>query len=206
MDLNKLLRQATVRRNVVEQLIRMRRDAGHPDYQRLDLADVRRRVRELATSDEPEIPSGLVEFLNAEDEVTEEFFSGVDKAATPAERAYTAGDLRRNLERTRPQSLVVQRDSDANRDVLASRDSALSQFSSLALQTGANLIDQFEPEYIPRVFCTTLPRVAGGPDFPRQAPSRRIFEDSQPVSLDMYTTMMASRVEYQIRADWDFQP
>ena len=36
VDLNKLLRQATVRRNVVEQLIRMRRDAGHPDYQRLD--------------------------------------------------------------------------------------------------------------------------------------------------------------------------
>ena len=32
VDLNKLLRQATVRRNVVEQLIRMRKDAGHPDY------------------------------------------------------------------------------------------------------------------------------------------------------------------------------
>ena len=49
----------------------------------------------------------------------------------------------------------MQRDSDANRDVLASRDSALSQFSSLALQTAANLIDQFEPQYIPRVFCAT---------------------------------------------------
>ena len=134
VDLKKLLRQATVRRNVVEQLIRMRTDAGHPDYQRFDLADVSRRVRELATSDEPDIPSDIVEFLNAEDAVTEEFFSGVDKAATPAERAYTAGDLRRNLERTRPQSVVVQRDSDANRDVLASRDSALSHFSSLALQ------------------------------------------------------------------------
>ena len=92
--------------------------------------EVKRRSRELATSDEPAIPSGLVEFLNAEDEVAEEFFSGVDKAATPAERAYTAGDLRRNLERTRPQSSVVQRDSDANRDVLTSRDSALGQFSS----------------------------------------------------------------------------
>ena len=33
VDLNNLLRQATVRRNVVEQLIRMRKDAGHPDYQ-----------------------------------------------------------------------------------------------------------------------------------------------------------------------------
>jgi hypothetical protein len=37
VDLNKLLRQATVRRNVVEQLIRMRRDAGHPDYQHVNM-------------------------------------------------------------------------------------------------------------------------------------------------------------------------
>jgi len=110
------------------------------------------------------------------------------------------------MERTRPQTLVVQRDSDANRDVLDSRDSALSRFSSLALRTGSNLIKQFEPDYIPRVFCTTLPRVVGGPDFPGQRHSGRRFEDSEPVSLDMYTTMMASRCEYQIRADWDFQP
>jgi hypothetical protein len=32
VDLNTLLRQATVRRNVVVQLIRMRRDMCHPDY------------------------------------------------------------------------------------------------------------------------------------------------------------------------------
>ncbi|MDA8609479.1 hypothetical protein N9L19_01030 [bacterium] len=66
--LNKLLRQATVRRNVVEQLVRMRRDAGHPDYQKLDMQYVRRRVRELASSEEPDMPNGLVELLNAEDE------------------------------------------------------------------------------------------------------------------------------------------
>ena len=117
---------------------------------------MRRRSRALATSDEPAIPSGLVEFL--EDDLAAEFFSGVDKAATPAERAFTAGDLRRNLERTRPQSLVVQRDSDANRDVLSSRDSALSQFSCLALRTGSNLEPQFEPDYISRVFFVRLSR------------------------------------------------
>ena len=121
--------------------------------------------------------------------MAEEFFSGVDKAATPAERAYTVADLQRNLERARPQTLVPQRDSDANRDVLASRDSALSQFSTVALRTGSNLIPQFEPDYFPRVFCTTLPRVVGGPDFPRQTRSRRRFEDSQPVSLDMWTSI-----------------
>ena len=128
--------------------------------------------------------------------MAEEFFSGVDKAATPAERAYTVADLQRNLERARPQTLVPQRDSDANRDVLASRDSALSQFSTLQLKTGANLIRLFMTEYLPRVFCTTLPWCVGGPDFPRRARWRRSFEDSPMVSLDMYTTMMAARCEY----------
>ena len=206
VDLNKLLRQATVRRNVVEQLIRMRKDAGHPDYQHVNMEEVHRRTRQLATTDEPEIPSGLVEFLNAEDEIAEEFFSGVDKAATPAERAYTTSDLHRNLDRTRPQNLVLQRDSDAQRNILEGRGNALSQFSTLSLQTGANLIPQFKNDYIPRVFCTTLPRVAGGPDFPGETNRRRHYEDSPQVTLDTYTTMMASRCEYQIRADWDFNP
>ena len=53
VDLNKLLRQATVRRNVVTQLIRMRKDAGHPDYQHVNMEDVRRRSRELATTYNP---------------------------------------------------------------------------------------------------------------------------------------------------------
>ena len=33
VDLNKLLKQATIRRNIVIQLVRMHRDANHPDYQ-----------------------------------------------------------------------------------------------------------------------------------------------------------------------------
>ena len=45
VDLNKLLRQATVRRNVVEQLIIMRKEAGHPDYQHVDMHKVKRRSR-----------------------------------------------------------------------------------------------------------------------------------------------------------------
>ena len=32
VDLNRLIKQATIRRHVVVQLIRMWRDAGHPDY------------------------------------------------------------------------------------------------------------------------------------------------------------------------------
>ena len=57
VSLNKHIKHATVRRNVVVQLIRMFRDAGHPDYQKVDLEDVGRRARALTTRDDPEIPS-----------------------------------------------------------------------------------------------------------------------------------------------------
>ena len=67
----------------MEQLIRMRKDAGHPDYKNVDMQEVQRRTRQLATTDEPEIPSGLVEFLNAEDEVAEEFFQGSTRLLHP---------------------------------------------------------------------------------------------------------------------------
>ena len=130
VDVNRLLREAIIRRHVVVQLIRMRRDAGHPAYRGIDMREVQKRARELATTDEPAIPSGLVEFLEGADDVAGEFFSGVDKVATPAERAYSQVDICRNLGRTRPQTLVVQRDSDANRNVESSRESALAQFPS----------------------------------------------------------------------------
>ena len=59
VDLNKVLKQATVRREIVVQLIRMKRDAGHPDYQKVNMADVQRRARELAPTDAPTVPSGV---------------------------------------------------------------------------------------------------------------------------------------------------
>ena len=40
VDLNKCLREATVRRNVVVQLIRMFRDSGSPDYKGVPMRDV----------------------------------------------------------------------------------------------------------------------------------------------------------------------
>ena len=121
------------------------------------MREVQRRARGLASMDEPAILSGLVEFLEGGDGVAAEFFSGVDKASTVAERVYSQADLSRNMEHTRPQTLVVQRDSGANRHVESSRASALSQFSLLSLHAGSNLTQQFESEYFPRVFCTTLP-------------------------------------------------
>ena len=64
IDLNKYIRQATVRRNVVVQLIRMFKDTGHMDYQHVNMDDVKKRSQDLASTDEPAIPLGLQEVLD----------------------------------------------------------------------------------------------------------------------------------------------
>jgi len=170
------------------------------------MRDVERRAQTLASSDEPSIPNDLAEFFEMGSEEEKEDFIGVDKAATPAERIHSRADLIRDFERARPLALVPQRDSDANKDIAASRTSALGMFSQLELRTGSNLIHQFKTSYIPKVFCMTFPRCVGGPDFPQQRRERRHFDDAPEVSLHTFTAMMAARCEYQFRADWDLNP
>ena len=46
----------------------------------------------------------------------------------------------------------------------------------------------------------------GGPDFRGTARRRRCFDDSPMLELCAYTTMMARRVEAQVRWDWDLLP
>jgi hypothetical protein len=205
VDVNKLLRQATVRRNIVVQLIRMHRDGNHPDYQRDSMEAMEIRARELAATDDPTIPVGILDILEGRGD--EEPFVGVDKAATPAEQVNSLENLQRELERARPQVLLAQRDSGANRDVEGSRANAFSNFSDLAMQTGSVLEKQFETSYLPRVFNVTLPWCVGGPGFPQKPRFRRRFDDDSPaVTLDAWNAMMASRCESQMRADWEFNP
>jgi len=206
VDLNKLLKQATVRKPIVLQLIAQQRDAGNVDYTNIDMAEVEENAKKLTSSDAAALPNGLADFFNAEDGEDKPFL-GVDKAATPAERVYNFSGLESELDRARPMLLSAQRDSDVNKNVSASRLNALGIFSEMEIKTGSNLIDQFETSYIPRVFNITLPWCVGGPDFAGQPRYRRKFDGGSPaVSLHTYDAMMACRVEAQIRQDWDFGP
>ena len=114
-------------------------------------------------------------------------------------------ELERNMDRARPQLLVAQRDSDANKDVEGARANAFAQCSTLSLRTGSILEKQFEPSYVPRVFNITLPWCVGGPDFPKKE-SRRKKEKGPAIALDTWVALMASRCESQIRFDWEFLP
>ena len=53
VDLNRLIKQATIRRNVVVQLIRMWRDRGHPDYEHAFQGEAfYRRLQSLSPTNE----------------------------------------------------------------------------------------------------------------------------------------------------------
>ena len=100
----------------------------------------------------------------------------------------------------------IQRDSDAQKDVEASRMNALGSVSQLSIRTGSTLLDQFETVYIPRVFHLSMPFMVSGLDFPRQGRPRRNFDDAPQLSLDAFASMVACRVEAQLRSDWDLNP
>ena len=172
------LKQATIRREIVIQPVRMHRDAKRPDYQRGSLKDIELRARELAPTEdpnEPMIPPEVIDLLpSLERDDADGPFAGVDKAvdkaATPADRpVQTTAEKVRDMDRARPQVLVPQRDSDAGKDVEGSRANAFAQCSTLSLRTGSILEKQFEASYLPRVFNITLPWCVGGPDFRRRS-------------------------------------
>ena len=94
----------------------MFRDAGHADYQALNMDQVKKRALLLADSNEPTIPKGLAQVLDEEEGLmSEQMHTGVDKAATPAERHLSAQALVKSLDRTRPLLLFAQRDSGAKK-------------------------------------------------------------------------------------------
>ena len=185
----------------------MFRNAGRPEYQHLKDDVIRAKAAELCPTDEACIPRGVEEVLQSDiDEILSH--ATTDKAATPVERTWFQEDLRRDMDRARPQNLVSQRDSDANRNVPASQLSAFSDTSTLNLRTGSNLIDQFRSEYIPEVFGLTFRWRVGGPDFTggRTRYRRSLVENAPFVSLKEFTSMTVARVESQFRWDWDLLP
>ena len=77
------------------------------------MSRVEKRALELAPTNEPTIPSGLLDVLNEDSD--EHLDDNVDKAATPAPRIYNEADLDLEMERTRPQLLLNQRDADSQK-------------------------------------------------------------------------------------------
>ena len=102
--------------------------------------------------------------------------------------------------------MLAQRDSDANKRIEESRNNALATVASVDIQTGSNLEDQFQTDYIPRVFNVTFPFCVSGPDFKNSRRLRRQVGESAFLDLDNFTAMCSQHVEAQMRWDWDLNP
>ena len=126
------------------------------------------------------------------------------KAAAPAERHYNAEHA---FTGRRPNQLLLQRDSDANKCVDASRTAALDKHASLKVQTGSELLPQFHSSYFPRVFPFTLSVLSSGPDF-RSTDRDPHHQPAAPpwLGLGAYAAAMARQAPAQIRWDWAFLP
>lgn len=163
--------------------------------------------RNAQATDKPTVPPEIVPLLDDENEEGEGVYEGVDKAATPAERPTSEEALARDMDRARPLHLMAQRDSDAQKDVVASRKHAWSQVSILDMTIGSTLIDQFNSRYIPRVMHMAFPLCVGGPDFPGKPRDRRGRPGDAPfLSLAAFTQMVACRPEAQFQWDWQLCP
>ncbi len=108
VDLNPLLKQATVRRPIVEQLIRMWKDAGHADFGAVNMTHVSPRVTKLLRrdTDEPTVPGCILDAF-PDDEEDGPADTETDKAATPAERNWSEAALARDMDRATPQYMLL---------------------------------------------------------------------------------------------------
>ena len=109
VDLNKILREVTVRFDVIVRLIQMHKDAGHADYAHVNMLRVRELAKSLNPSEEPTVPLGIAELLDGSED--EHLDDATDKAATPAERVNHEANLKRELARSRPLVLLARRDA-----------------------------------------------------------------------------------------------
>ena len=145
--------------------------SGDEDYADQDMDVVKSKAYELAKTDEPCILANIIDMLGKQELHEEERFAdlGTDKAATPAERPKNAAGLAEHMAQLRPNILFVQRDSDALKNVEASRKAALEQQAcpELHVQVGSKLLDQFQGGYITRVFKLT-PLASGWPRLVQQ--------------------------------------
>ena len=91
------------------------------------------RVRAWLPEPEPTVPPEILPPDYLQNGSEDDECLGTDKAATPAERCFTVEDLGRNMDRVRPQTFHIQRDSDAKKDVEASHLHALEQFVKLLM-------------------------------------------------------------------------
>ena len=161
-----------MRANRVLELIDLLRESGYAGYEEAGLNSrekVRHRMRAMYGDKyayhEPFIPKAVQDAI---DQAYCARLAGpslvLDKSATPSE---PAAEVKNFLEHTRPSELVAQRSVQSITECFDEKKYAFSKYQDLHIQTGSNMLEQFDAPYIGMANMYTMPVAVGGGGFPR---------------------------------------
>ena len=127
-----------------------------------------------------------------------------DKSSTPAEPASVEEED--TFSKARHQIMDAQRDETVKIDEQASRIAAFGEFSTLKIETGSKLIDQWKSEYLCVAMPFTLALPVGGHDARSDEQRWRRPDDAARVMLLDLVRGLPRRCEAQFRRHWPFVP
>ena len=226
-EIKTLLHQATVRRDVVVQLILDMKRSGHPSFQQLQEGAVRAAAAQLPEDGVPPEVLKVINSLREEEETGHKLQP--QKAATPTdgreEDLRRAGDI---FSKQRARAVVPEGCSQDREDQNAVAVAALNDLetqlrsrneevhTTLEVRTGNALVDQFQPLYFATAFCFCFKHGTACPDVlntaaaarrneEQRAGRRKIRNPNAPhVGIHAWAAAMQRRAETQFRRDWTF--
>ena len=186
VEMTKHLKEFEIRAEVVVNLFRELISRGFPGYENYSFDEVKRRTEKLyGKCNNPKVGFVPVEVLKEIERSAKKAQPAKkeswDKSATPAEPL--SKEDKENFEKARRQFIVAERDGDIGKDENATRAAAFGEFSSLKVETGSNMIDQWKSEYLCAAAPFTMALPVGGHDIHGKERWRRPKE-AAPVRLE----------------------
>ncbi|CAE7598782.1 unnamed protein product [Symbiodinium sp. CCMP2592] len=227
-EIKTLLHQATVRREVVVNLILDMQRLGHPAFQHLREAAVREAAEQLPEGSVPPEVLKVICGLSEEDETAHKLQPQKAAAPTdaPEQDTQRAGAI---FADQRARAVVPEGYSQDREDQHAVATAALNDLEdqlrsktendkileTMEVRTGNIFVDQFQPYYFATAFSfcfahgTACPDVQNSQAAPsndeRQKGRRRSRNPTAPqVQIHEWAAAMQRRVETQFRRDWTF--
>ncbi|CAE7251314.1 pfh1 [Symbiodinium natans] len=227
-ELKTLIHQATVRREVVVQLILDMKKSGHPAFQKTRAENIQRTASELPEDGIPPEVLKVIEVMQNSDDWGK---LQPQKAATPVDHPHEdeskAGEI---FASQRAQGILAEGRSEERENQNSIAVAALNnlrdqltpqlhkKMDTFEVRTGNQLIDQFEPMYFATAFCFCFSYATACPDVQdtrtqkaeddrneRGITNRRSRDpNAPPVHIHAWAAAMLRRAETQFRRDWTF--
>ena len=227
-DIKTLLHQATVRREVVVELILDMKRLGHPAFQHLQQAAVREAAAQLPEGGVPPEVLKIIRGMSEEDETAHKLQPQKAAAPTdpPEQDVQRAGAI---FAEQRARAVIAENYSQEREDQNAVATAAMNDLEeqlrskqesekileTMEVRTGNAFVDQFQPLYFATAFSFCFAHGTACPDVhnslaaprndERHRGRRRTRNPEAPeVQIHDWAAAMQRRAESQFRRDWTF--